>query len=87
MPQKLDILPTMPELGAALRAARKECGLTPQDVADRAALSLTQVYRIEGGCCDDVFLLRFLRICRTLGTGPEAVIDRALAWRRDRDGA
>ncbi|WP_195421241.1 helix-turn-helix domain-containing protein [Faecalicatena contorta] len=53
-------------------AMAKSC-LTPQEIADRAGVSVNIVYRMRRGYM--VKLERFGRVCKALGIDPDTVID------------
>lgn len=53
-------------------AMAKSC-LTPQEIADKAGVSVNIVYRMRRGYV--VKLERFGRVCKALGIDPDAVID------------
>lgn len=53
-------------------AMAKSC-LTPQEIADKAGVSINIVYRMRRGYM--VKLERFGRVCKALGIDPDTVID------------
>ena len=53
-------------------AMAKSC-LTPQEIADKAGVSVNIVYRMRRGYM--VKLERFGRVCKALGIDPDTVID------------
>lgn len=53
-------------------AMAKSC-MTPQEIADKAGVSINIVYRMRKGYM--VKLERFGRVCRALGIDPDVVID------------
>lgn len=54
-------------------AAMTASCLSPQEIADKAGVSVNVVYRVRRGYL--VKLERFGKICRALGISPESVID------------
>ena len=53
-------------------AMAKSC-MTPQEIADKAGISVNIVYRMRRGYM--VKLERFGRVCKALGIDPDTVID------------
>ncbi|WP_183407826.1 helix-turn-helix domain-containing protein [Nocardioides marmoriginsengisoli] len=74
-------------LASAVRAARKEAGLSQQEVADRAGMSRVWVARLEGGEAN-VTLDSLLRVASVLGMSldatwnPQQAADRTLPKKR-----
>lgn len=60
-------VPRKISIGAALRAARLERGLSLTDVARDAGISISLLSRIETGDRDDLRLSTAVALCRTLG--------------------
>ncbi|CAN7743994.1 helix-turn-helix transcriptional regulator [Variovorax sp. LjRoot290] len=55
------------EIGQALRAARKQRGLTLQKVADDLGMSIATISRLERGDLDDIGVRRLLRVAEYVG--------------------
>jgi transcriptional regulator with XRE-family HTH domain len=63
----------MSSLGAIVRAARKEAGLSQRELARRAGTSQAAVSRVESGREDPSFA-RFEELISALGLRPEIVL-------------
>lgn len=58
---------TLTEIGQALRAARKQRGVTLQKVADDLGMSIATISRLERGDLDDIGVRRLLRLAEYVG--------------------
>ncbi len=61
------MLATVRDLGAAVRAARQEAGLSQQDLADRAGVPRQWVSRLETGSNPGAELRKVLDVLAALG--------------------
>ena len=55
-------------IGERLKKARKEKGMTQEELAEKLDISISQIYRVESG--KNISFKNFLKICEILESDP-----------------
>jgi XRE family transcriptional regulator of biofilm formation len=64
----------IPRLGKRIQGLREKCGLSVQELADRAGTTYQSIWRIERGDQKDPSVALMRGIARTLGVGVDYLI-------------
>jgi len=71
--KSIDLAGDLDRVGAAIRAARKESGLSQEALADAAGIDRSHMGKIERGE-RNVTLLNLVRVARALQTRPSSLL-------------